>query len=118
MNSNARNILIVAAVALLLLIVVPLLVGGLSGWQGGGWGMMGPGMMGGGGWMWFMPFTGILFLVLIVWGVGALTQGPSMSGGDGHSSGHTDSALDILKRRYARGEIDKAEYEAKRRDLE
>ena len=117
MNWNSKTILIVAAVAFVLLLVVPLLVGGLSGWQSGGWGMMGPGMMGG-GWMWFMPFTGILFLVLIVWGVGALAQGPPMPGGDGHSSGHIDSALDILKRRYARGEIDKAEYEAKRRDLE
>ena len=32
--------------------------------------------------------------------------------------GRSDSATEILSRRYARGEIDKEEYELKRRDME
>lgn len=36
----------------------------------------------------------------------------------GHGGGHGDSAAQILKERFARGEIDKAEYEERRRVLE
>jgi uncharacterized membrane protein len=31
---------------------------------------------------------------------------------------HKDTPLEILKRRYANGEIDKAEYDEKRKDLQ
>ena len=47
MKQNTKTALILGGVVLALLVGMPLFWGGLSGWQGGGWGMMGPGMMGG-----------------------------------------------------------------------
>jgi len=63
----------------------------------------------------------ILFWVLIIGGVAWLVS--SFVAGRPTSSSPTDavtppeSPLDILKKRYARGEITKAEYEDMRRDL-
>ncbi len=75
MNQNTKTALIIGGVALGLLIAVPQIRGGISGWQGGDWGMMGPGMMGGFGWGWFMPVFMILFWGLVIWAVVALVRG-------------------------------------------
>ncbi|MBI2165039.1 MAG: SHOCT domain-containing protein [Chloroflexi bacterium] len=74
--------------------------------------MTGPGMMWGFGWMWFMPVFMIAFWGLVIWAVVALVQGLSRPGTSG---GHEESALEVLKRRYAGGEITKEEYEEKKR---
>jgi len=77
--------------------------------------MMGYDMMGGGMGNWMLlsmvvSFLAILGLVLLVaWGVQWIGKG-----GPGRTE---DSALEILKKRYARGEISKEEYEEKKRDL-
>ncbi len=85
--------------------------------------MMGPYMMdwGGGGYgMIFGPLFMILVLVVVIAGAFVLVRG---LGGPGYWSqpphpmppGRT--ALDILKERYARGEIDKQEFDERRRVL-
>jgi putative membrane protein len=61
----------------------------------------------------------VLFWVLIIAGGFALMRGvgPGRCGPMNMDSRHTDSALEILKRRYAGGEISKEEYEEKKREL-
>jgi putative membrane protein len=79
--------------------------------RGGGW-HMGPGMMGGYGIM------GIIFWIVIIVGVVFLVKYLMQSGGrEGRSGSSGSSALDILEQRYARGEIDQEEFEAKKREL-
>lgn len=116
MNKNTRNVLFVVAIILAVIIIVPSIVGGFTGWQGGdGWGWMGSGMMG--SWMWFMPIFFIAFWGLVIWGIVAIVRGLSGSRGSDSGSNRSDSALEILDKRYARGEIDKAEYEERKKDL-
>lgn len=115
MSRNVKTALIIGGVIVALIIIAPLAFGLISGWQYGGWGMMGPGMMGGFGTMWLMPVFWILILGLIIWAVVALVRGLSEPKGSGTS--RADSALNILKRRYAVGDISKEEYEDKKKDL-
>jgi len=91
-----------------------------SGSEGYDWG---PHMMWwGGGWhtMLFGPLFTILFLAIAVAVTVLLVR---WLGGPWHGTSRTDTdppgraALDILKERFARGEIDKDEYEARRRVL-
>lgn len=88
------------------------------------WGI-GPWMMGG-AWGWiggiFMMFFWILVLVAVVllirWLVTAGGNRTPVSHGPQAGHGTVESALDILKKRYARGEITKEQFELMRRDLE
>jgi len=57
-----------------------------------------------------MFLWGLLFIILIVVIVRLLTNNkPQKNSGD--------SSIDILKRRYARGEIDKEEFEKRKKEL-
>ncbi len=69
--------------------------------------MTGPGMMGGFGWMGLASIFWIVSLGLIIWAVVAFVQGIGRSGS--HTASGTDSPLEILKKRYVRGEINKEE---------
>jgi putative membrane protein len=112
MSGSARVTGIVIALVIILLVVTGLFVSG-------GWGMMGPGMMG--GW-WGFPFMGPIFgLVLVgliigglVWFVQSMSRGESRLG-----SGQTaaETPLEILKHRYAAGEITKEQFEEMKRTL-
>jgi len=74
--------------------------------------------MGGfGGWT-MMLFMEIFWVVIVgqaVWFLSALFPRSSTRDGSLQTGG---SAVDILRQRYARGELTRAEYEQMRRDLE
>ena len=74
----------------------------MSNWGGWGMGLGGPFML--------------LFWVLVIVGIFVLVKwfaGQSSSRRDAREK----TALEILQERYARGEIDRDEYEQKKRDL-
>lgn len=65
-----------------------------------------------------MIFTGILMIIfwvgviwLVVWGIRKLVRG------SGNMSNGTLNALDIARERYARGEINKEQFEQYKKDL-
>ena len=82
------------------------------------WGM-GPGMMGGGyGIGWFGPLIMIAFWIAVIVGIVFLIRWLVISTrSTSQKAYHEDSALEILKKRYARGEIGKEEFEEKKKDL-
>jgi putative membrane protein len=68
------------------------------GWDAGGWLMMGIGML-----FW------LLVLVAVVWIVVRMITVADRRQADGRSE--RDEALDLLRRRFANGEIDAEEFE-------
>jgi len=64
----------------------------------------------GGGLMW-------IFWILIIAGIFFIFQNV-MKGNSNNASSDKESPLDILKKRYARGEIDEEEFERRRKELE
>lgn len=72
-----------------------------------GWGMMGPGM-----WILMLLFWGLV-IVGIIAGIRWLTQRTPPA--DRPAS---ETPLEILKKRYARGEIDREEFERMKKDLQ
>ena len=69
-------------------------------------------------WMWGAWGLGMMVMMLVVWGlvIAGIVLAVRWLAGQGKGS-REDRALDTLRERYARGEIDKDEFEAKRRDL-
>ena len=80
-------------------------------------------MWGWNGWGWGGMLLMMLFWVLVLGGLTALILlavsgwGRSRTGQSGETRASSDRAIEILKERYARGEITKEQYEQMRRDL-
>jgi len=60
----------------------------------------------------FMWIFWIALIVLVVWATNS-----ALGGRGGSRSGSEKTALQILQERYAKGEIDRDEFERKRKDL-
>ena len=96
---------------LIAMLLVPIMFTGSWG------GMMGPGMMGFGGmgFSWIRMLIGILvtllFVGLIIFGIYYIFSGRTIS------EPEKRSPLNIIKERYARGEITKKEYDQMKREL-
>ncbi|OGW36778.1 MAG: hypothetical protein A2Y97_13560 [Nitrospirae bacterium RBG_13_39_12] len=75
-------------------------------------------MMGWGyGWIWYIVM--VAFWIAVIAGIVFLVQRMAKtSGSDSRNDMPQDSAIEILKKRYARGEINKEEFEEKKRDIE
>jgi putative membrane protein len=82
---------------------------GVGSWSPGGWGMMG------------MMFLGPLFLLIVIGlFVGAIVwavQAGSRGGSSAPASPPAEAPLDILKRRYASGELTKQQFDEMRQAL-
>lgn len=104
-------------------LLVPFGWGCCGGWgMMGGWGM-GPGMMGGFGFPMIGGIVMFLFWALviggIVWLVVWLARGGAQSASNAliNTPSMNQTPLDILKVRYAKGEITKEQFEDMKRDL-
>ena len=124
MDSTARNLLVALIVLLVVALGLAALTGGLMtpdfmGSGPPGRGPMGPGMMTGRGWMWGfgMGLGGLVMLafwVALIVSVGLVIR---TLGGGNRGRWH-GTPIDVLKRRYAAGEITREQYEQMRKDLE
>ena len=87
------------------------MMGGMGGWFGFGW-------------LWMVLFW-VLLILLVVWLVTRLFPQIQINNDTLHRTGYPSAStpteetpLDILKKRYARGEITREEFERMRQDLE
>ena len=78
------------------------MMGNWDGWSGG-WGM-------GFGWIFMLVFWALIILGIVALARWLLSSSPGRSAGT--------RPLDVLKERYARGELTREQYEQMRRDIE
>ena len=75
-------------------------------------------MMDGMGWsgMWFGWIFWLVLIAVIVWAVVTIVNRNQRYGSERNSPQH-DDALEILKKRFARGEINREQFEQMKKDL-
>jgi putative membrane protein len=116
MNRVAWILVLVLVLALMVMVGTPFFLlpmyghmhsygyeGIMGRWMGGGFGVFG-------------LVLSVLLIVLLVLGTVWLVQSAAKSAGDATRRG-AEGPLDILKRRYASGEITKEQFESMKRDL-
>lgn len=72
------------------------------------------------GWGYMAPLFVIIWWAIAIAAIVFFVRWLSVQGGGHHhhhQGRHVDSALEILKERYAKGEIGKEEFESKKKDL-
>jgi putative membrane protein len=114
MNDTTRNVLIVIGIFVLLLLGLSMLGGGMMGGH-----MFTPEGTENRPWMWGLGMGLGGLMMIIFWGLviaGIVLLVRQFSRGDSVSGGATP--VDVLKRRYAAGEITREQYEQMKRDLE
>ncbi len=122
MKNTGTALVVVLVVVLLLLLVSGVGMMGFGGFGMGGMmgGYGGYRMMGGYGWNPLGVILSLIFWALIVGGIVLLVVWLLRNPGRvslGASSGVDTSPLDILKVRYAKGEITREQFEGMRHDL-
>jgi len=113
-KESEKIILMLLAAIVVIIVVGAFSMVGMMGWYGGR-GMMGGGMMNGGGlgYGWWMPLGGVAFLTILIVGLYLLFSAyhkPERSSGS--------SAIEILKGRYAKGEVTEEQYQKMKKELE
>lgn len=73
-------------------------------------------------WWWVIPIVMVIMMILCFFmmrrGMSCIMCGPSSNTSGPFWKSGTESARDILDKRYARGEIGREEYEEKKSDLD
>jgi len=110
MSDKDKDLIWLFVVFVVLIVVLPMLMWGL--WSGS---MHGVGGMMGYGWG-FTPLISLAFLVLLALGLYYLIK--EFASPDRSVLSHDERALEILKERYARGEITREEYLRMKEELE
>jgi len=124
MDRTTRTLVIALGVLLVMALLFSALMGGMMGpgvISSGqpGQETFGPGMMRGHGWMWGLGMGFGALVMVAFWGVvivGIVLLIRSVSGT--HGGLWHETPLNLLKRRYASGQITREQYEQMRKDLE